>query len=221
MVDNKNTKICVKCKIEKDLTCFYSRKDRKIGVRTDCKECDKEKLKQYILKNPEKRKETNKKCYQSHYKNNKEYYKKRNELFYLKNPLYSKYSNEKFKEKNPNYKKTYEKERRKDPIYKLESNMRKRLWKILKTKKMLKTDNTFKIVGENVIFLKEYLEKKFTEGMTWENYGQWHVDHIIPLCSANTEEEVKILFHYTNLQPLWDKDNLKKGKKIENNYYGG
>lgn len=142
-------------------------------------------------------------------------------MFYLKNPLYSKYSNEKFKEKNPNYKKTYEKERRKDPIYKLESNMRKRLWKILKTKKMLKTDNTFKIVGENVIFLKEYLEKKFTEGMTWENYGQWHVDHIIPLCSANTEEEVKILFHYTNLQPLWGKDNLKKGKKIENNHYGG
>jgi hypothetical protein len=215
MVDNKNTKICLKCGIDKELTCFYSRKDRKNGARSSCKECEKKLNKEYILKNPNKRKETNKKCYDNHYKNNKEYYTKRNELFYLNNPLYFKESNKKFKDKNPEYKKKYEREKRKkSPLYKLELNMRKRLWEILKSKKILKKDRTFIMVGESFSFLKEYLEKKFLDGMSWENYGEWHVDHIIPLCSVNTEEELKKLFHYTNLQPLWANDNIKKGKKI-------
>ena len=214
MADNENTKICVKCGIDKDLTCFYSRKDRKSGVRSNCKECEKKLNKKYILENIEKRKDTNKKSYIKHYENNKEYYVKRNELFYLNNPLYFKESNKKFKDKNPEYKKKYEREKRKENvIYKLESNMRKRLWEILKNKKISRKDRTFDMVGESVSFLKEYLEKKFLDNMTWENYGEWHVDHIIPLCSANTEEEVKKLFHYTNLQPLWANDNIKKGKK--------
>ena len=50
--------------------------------------------------------------------------------------------------------------------------------------------------------------------MKWDNHGKWHIDHIIPLSSAETEEEVYNLCHYTNLQPLWGEDNLKKGKKI-------
>jgi hypothetical protein len=52
--------------------------------------------------------------------------------------------------------------------------------------------------------------------MSWDNYGfyGWHIDHVIPLSSAKTEEEVYKLCHYTNLQPLWAEDNLKKGSKI-------
>ena len=50
--------------------------------------------------------------------------------------------------------------------------------------------------------------------MSWENYGEWHVDHKIPLASAKTKEEVEKLFHHSNLQPLWAKDNLEKGAKI-------
>jgi hypothetical protein len=58
------------------------------------------------------------------------------------------------------------------------------------------------------------MENKFTEGMSWDNQGKWHIDHIIPLSSANSEEEIYKLFHYTNLQPLWAKDNLSKHNKI-------
>jgi hypothetical protein len=60
----------------------------------------------------------------------------------------------------------------------------------------------------------EYLGDLFTEKMNWDNYGKWHVDHIIPLSSANTEEEIYKLCHYTNLQPLWAEDNIKKSNKI-------
>ena len=50
--------------------------------------------------------------------------------------------------------------------------------------------------------------------MSWENHGKWHIDHIIPLSTANTEEDILNLCHYTNLQPLWAEDNIKKSNKI-------
>lgn len=60
------------------------------------------------------------------------------------------------------------------------------------------------------------LEQQFTEGMTWENYGEWHVDHIRPCVSFDLSipEQQQECFHYTNLQPLWAKDNLQKSDKI-------
>ena len=80
----------------------------------------------------------------------------------------------------------------------------------------MKDNPTFDIIGCTPQFLKEYLEKQFTKDMSWENHGLfgWHIDHIIPLSSANTEEELYKLCHYTNLQPLWAKDNLAKSNKL-------
>jgi hypothetical protein len=84
----------------------------------------------------------------------------------------------------------------------------------LKKLNISKTNKTFEIVGCTPEFLKEHLEKQFVDGMTWENRGEWHIDHKIPLSSAKTEEELYKLCHYTNLQPLWAEENLKKGNKI-------
>jgi len=55
-----------------------------------------------------------------------------------------------------------------------------------------------------------HVEQQFTVDMHWDNYGDWHIDHIVPLSCADTEEELKLLCHYTNLQPLWAVDNLAK-----------
>lgn len=59
--------------------------------------------------------------------------------------------------------------------------------------------------------LKWHLENQFKTDMSWENYGKWEIDHIVPLSSAKTEEELYSLCRYTNLQPLWKTDNIKKG----------
>jgi hypothetical protein len=102
-----------------------------------------------------------------------------------------------------------------DPVFKLERNLRCRLWRALKNQKADKKYRTKQLTGCELLFLKGYLEAKFTEGMSWENHGEWHIDHIKPCCSFDLkdEEEQKKCFHYTNLQPLWAKDNLSKGGK--------
>ena len=66
--------------------------------------------------------------------------------------------------------------------------------------------------------MKQYLESLFTEGMTWDNYGEWHVDHIIPcdFFDLDIYSERKFCFHYTNLQPLWAYDNISKSNKSSN-----
>jgi hypothetical protein len=77
-----------------------------------------------------------------------------------------------------------------------------------------KNGTTVKLLGISYEKAKQHLERQFTKGMTWDNYGEWHIDHIYPLAKATTEEELIRLCHYTNLQPLWALDNLKKGANI-------
>ena len=117
----------------------------------------------------------------------------------------------------------YERERRKtDPIYKLKVNMRRRIHHFYKSKNIRKTNKTFKMVGCTPEFLKKHLEKQFhphpltNEPMTWKNntIKGWHVDHIKSLDKAKTLKDVERLAHYTNLQPLWAKQNLEKSNKI-------
>ena len=71
------------------------------------------------------------------------------------------------------------------------------------------------LVGCSIDELKKHLEIKFKKGMSWNNYGKWHVDHVVPVdfFDLTKIEEQKKCFHYSNLQPLWAQDNLKKGGK--------
>lgn len=109
------------------------------------------------------------------------------------------------------------KQRRKyDKTFKFKSNVRSLIsdsFKRNKNKIFKKKYSSEDILGCKMDFFQNYIEKQFTEGMTFENYGSWHLDHIKPLALAKTEEDVIILNHYTNFQPLWAIDNLKKGSK--------
>ena len=103
-----------------------------------------------------------------------------------------------------------------DILYKLKLSLRGRIGVALR--KTLKSNSTMKLVGCTLPELKQYLENKFQIGMSWENhsYRGWHIDHIIPCASfdLSKQEEQKKCFHYTNLQPLWGKDNIRKSAKI-------
>lgn len=79
-----------------------------------------------------------------------------------------------------------------------------------------KAAKTEELLGACIPFVRTWLEAKFLPGMSWQNYGQWHIDHIRPCASFNLSdpEQQKICFHYSNLQPLWAADNQRKGARL-------
>ena len=99
-------------------------------------------------------------------------------------------------------------------------SIRSRIAKIIKINQKVKNKRTLELLGCDGKFLKKHLEKQFSKGMSWNNYGEWHVDHIIPIDyflknhDFNDVEIQKECFNYKNLQPLWATDNLKKYDKI-------
>ena len=110
-----------------------------------------------------------------------------------------------------------EKRLRTDPSFKIKMRLRSRVGMALKNQKAKKYYHFNEVIGCSPKELKDYLERKFRRGMTWENYSPeiWHIDHIIA-CSKfdlTKEEEQRKCFHYSNLRPLWAKHNLQKGSR--------
>ena len=194
-------------------------------------------LKQYRLKNKQKRKEyllhnkeKIKKQYKQYYLNNKEKIIKCKKKYYLINKekiikYKKKYYLNNIKKMKKYYKLYSQKNRKKlnqyrankaknDPIFKLIQNQRRRIRHALKEIK--KTKSTLKLLGCSATELWNHLEKQFKPKMTRKNYGKWHVDHIRPCASFDltNPKQQQICFHYTNLQPLWAIDNIKKGVKL-------
>ena len=181
--------------------------------------CNREKrldrVKQYREENIDIVREKDRIRSKEKYKNNpeisQEYYNKNKESILKYKKTWAKQNHEKIKKQKREY---IKKRNSNDFIFNLKNRMRGRLNHFLTKNNLTKTNKTFEIVGCTPEFLKEHLEKQFVDGMTWENRGEWHIDHKIPLSSAKTEEELYKLCHYTNLQPLWAEENLKKGNKI-------
>jgi hypothetical protein len=117
------------------------------------------------------------------------------------------------------YKRDYERKRRaEDPKYRLGVRTRTAVWQMLKERNVNKTNKTFALLGYSIEELMIHLENLFTDGMTWDNYGEWHVDHKKPMNSFMFEStddlEFKECWRLDNLQPLWGEDNLSKGTQI-------
>lgn len=121
------------------------------------------------------------------------------------------------REKIAKRKRKYQKERyNTDIAYKILSNLRSRLWHALKGNS--KSASTLNLLGCSVEFLKNHLEAQFAPGMTWDNHDKdgWEIDHIKPCAKFDLtkESEQRKCFNYKNLQPLWAKDNLRKGGNV-------
>lgn len=190
-------KTCSNCEIEKDINLFSKNKTRKDNHTNICKECHKIYRKTYDIKNREKISKKQKEWNLKNYQKMVEYRKK-------------------YQQNNKLIIETKRRIRRKTNInYRLKCQLRTRLNSALKGN--FKSGSSVNDLGCSIQFLKSYLESKFQQGMTWENYGRygWHIDHVIPLSKFNLNEREQLLkaVHYTNLQPMWWNMNLAKSNK--------
>jgi hypothetical protein len=122
-------------------------------------------------------------------------------------------------DKHREYKRKYEKHRKDtDPIYKLISNFRTAIYQVLKENNVDKNGHYFEVLKYTPEELINHLEKQFTDGMTWDNYGQWHVDHVMPISVHDIQEigddEFMRCWSLSNLQPMWGDENIRKSNKV-------
>lgn len=104
---------------------------------------------------------------------------------------------------------------KKDPIYKEKNAVSKRIRQSLEMKGWKKDATAATYLGIDKDGFIKYVESLFRGDMSWEDRSKWHLDHIIPLSQANTSEEIKTLWHHTNLQPLWKWENEEKSNRLD------
>lgn len=214
-------KICYKCKKSVDISEFKPKKKNKDGLDSYCKSCLKIVDFEYRRRNKEKlrkrsedyRKTERYKEYVKKRNKNKEFLeerrKKARKYYYDNKENRLKYSKKYYTE--------YANERKKHDIqFKITCLLRDRLSKAILNKS--KTGSAIRDLGCSISEFKKHIESKFKPGMTWENHGEWHIDHIIPLASFDLTDrkQVKKACNYKNLQPLWAEENLKKGASVPN-----
>lgn len=197
-------RICRRCSKEKDITQF-KQNGKKQGRLWTCKDCRRKKeragYRRFYLANLEKMKIKRDKWYAA----NKEYSNALSREWRRENP-------ERVKE----LKKRYSDKKASTIKGRLSSNMASGIYKSLKRKK-----NGYhweSLVGFTAEQLKKHLEAQFVDGMSWDNYGKWHIDHIIPITffqySSFNDVEFKMCWRLENLQPLWASDNIRKFNKV-------
>lgn len=192
------TQVCSKCGVRKSVKQYNAdnRKNSRKKIIAKCKKCCAKINKKWrkTHKDTRDRKEYRKK----YYENNKERFKKWNKEW----------------RKHNNRSAYYKEYRDKNPTAKIACYCRNRIRVCLKNN--WKSESSLSLTGcKNWNELKIYLESKFVDGMTWNNMGKWHIDHIKPCSKFDLTDlkQIKKCFHYTNLQPLWAKDNLSKSNK--------
>lgn len=194
-----DTKTCRKCGEEKDLPAFEFRKDSGT-YRLECKKCRKKYRKDYYEKNKllasEQAKEWRKNNYEHWQKSRAKYYQKNKENFANRT--------KKWRVRNKPKLAEYARKMRTKPYYKVREAHRSLMRRTL--------DGAKRDLGYTKEELKSHIESLFQDGMCWENYGEWEIDHIKPVKAFWDEgvTDAKIVNALSNLQPLWKKDNRSK-----------
>lgn len=223
-------KTCTICRTEKPYSDFHRQASRTDGYANWCKPCKSkkkkleyekdrprclEKMAAYRRANPLKVSDGKK---AARLKNIDIYNEKARQRYRDNRDSILEYMAKRRKEKWPELlaKQTkYIRERlRRDPLFRLTYSVRNRTFVALRDKGYGKKSRTAEMIGCDWQALSEHLQARFQEGMTMDNYGKWHVDHVVPLSSASSEEELIRLCHFTNLQPLWAADNIRKGARV-------
>lgn len=203
-----STKICTKCNQEKSRSEFYKVKDTKDGLTAQCKACRNEAHQKWKASNPSYHKAW-REC-------NPEKVRSSVEAWKAANKPRVKSNNQKWSSENRGRINDKRNQRYKEDLnYRLSRVLRSRLKAALQGS--YKNGSAIKDLGCSIVELRIHLENKFKDGMDWDNYGlRWHIDHVLPLASFDLSniEQLKAACHYSNLQPLWVEDNLRKGDRL-------
>jgi len=226
---SKGLKWCAKCGTVKTTTKFGKDKYKSDGLTSKCLDCNKkqcskyhknnseiicERKKQYREYNPELTSEIKKKCYvkyrDKNLEDNKLYRDKNRDKIYAKSREYIKNHPDEVKLwRNTRFNFRY----KNDTLFKTYVICRRLIRRAIKTANVDKVDKTIDLLGYSPLELQAHIESKFKDGMSWSNYGEWHIDHIIPISVAVNLEQALFLSKLENLQPLWAEENLKKSNK--------
>lgn len=197
-------KQCSKCLESKSESEFYPR-------ALKCKRCCIDRQRRWALEHPESVKRSLEKFKtektEQYKASQRKYFENNREMLNEKSNNWKKQNREKWN----GYIKTF---KQNNPNYMLSEKLRSRIRNALRGNP--RSSDIQSLLGCSYSEFREYIQSKFEEGMAWHNFGEWHIDHIRPCCSFNLSDplEQAKCFHYTNMQPLWAKDNLQKHKKI-------
>jgi hypothetical protein len=224
-------KECNICGVKKEISEFYKRTRNKDGVDNKCKKCSNEISKENYIKNREilLSKSKKRKIDNINYNSKRRIIRKLKEQCLYNQSVFTKCitikdsenfvkdlsrENELSAHCNNCKNKYYNDRKKSDKLFKLSCRIRSIISRQISKNNFKKLKKTEDIIGCSFKEFKTHLESKFDDNMNWKNYGEWHLDHIIPISYAKKEEEIYELNHYTNFQPLWAKDNLSKGNRF-------
>ncbi len=190
-------RMCSRCGTTKPSSEFHKSSTAKDGLCSHCKSCERERKAKYRSENKEK-------------------IRAQGQAQYAANPEKRRDSHRRWAKRNPEKLKEIKRRYRQSAKGKVEANIRGYIHKTIK--KGYKYKPTFEALGYTPGELIQHLEKRFLPGMTWDNYGEWHIDHIIPLSAFNYSTTKHIDFKrawaLSNLQPLWAADNIRKHARL-------
>lgn len=194
---------------------YQANKDKISASGKIYRELNKERIKDWREMNKERLSEYRKIYYKKYYQSNKEKFSENSKRYQKANKEKISEYQKQYRKANKGKRRNYIREKKKnDPLFKLSTVLRARTNEAFKRKCYSKNTKTHEMLGTDWGTVKSHIENQFTEGMTWNNHGEWHIDHIVPLSLANCEVELEALCYYENLQPLWAEDNFKKKNRI-------
>lgn len=204
-------KKCSKCRETKPAEMFSRHKRNRDGLQFQCKAC----ISDYNLKNRKhwrSKAATRSDAYrEAERERNRTYHRRNREAIAERRRKYRQNNKELLAERNRVYQ---EKRRAHDHKYVLVGRLRRRMLQALNEKHLTKNQTTMQALGCDADYFCQHIERQFLKGMNWENRDKWHLDHIVPISSAKTEEEIYQLAHFTNIRPMWATENISKGNQV-------
>ena len=208
-------KTCIRCRQTKTFSDFHKQRQKPDGYRPVCKHCRQSDSANYYNTHKEDVKRKWKKYLETHPSYNQEYYQSNSKYF---RRYYDEHADhyKKWRQDNKEKLNAYRRQlKQKDPNFKVACALRSRISSLIRAAGVKKNHRSTELLGCSIDDFRKHLEFLFRDGMRWDNYGKWHIDHIVPCCCFDLTkvEEQKKCFHYSNQQPLWASENLHKSNR--------